>query len=204
MFFKTDILKNVFFRYQYTNQIEMRRINLLWGLMIVLIAVYSCGNSESTKIEKKENDLAKVLQSTDGSISLKVDNADCYSDKLNPESNTAEWNVQVSKSGRYNVWLLSATKDTTDLRYKNPVKLNFRDSHLEAKPLCDKIVLNSAEVSFPYFRADSFMGSLFIQDTGLFSVELISEKIIPKDKSGIASKVEDSRFLSLFLTPVNN
>jgi hypothetical protein len=182
----------------------MRRINILCGLMSVLVFAYSCNNSVSNNVEKKEVTVKKVLQANDGSISLKVDYADCYSDKANPSLNTAEWDVLVSKSGRYDVWLLSATKDTTNLRYMNPVILNFRDNHIERKPVCDKIVLNSKEVELPYFRADSFIGSLFIQDTGLYSVELISEKIFPGDKSGITAKDEDSKFLSLFLTPVSN
>jgi hypothetical protein len=76
-------------------------------------------------IRRIENQIVqnKILQQEDGTISLKVDKADCYQDKVNPSSNTAEWNVRVSKSGRFNVWLSSATKDTTDLKYDNSVKL---------------------------------------------------------------------------------
>ena len=105
---------------------------------------------------------------------------------VNPSSNTAEWNVVVSKSGRFNVWLSSATKDTTDLKYKNSVMLSILDNRFEALPECDKIIQNSIDVSYPYFRADSFMGSLYIQDTGVYNVQVISEKIVPdKDMEDI-------------------
>ncbi len=61
------------------------------------------------------------MQQPDGTISLQLDKADRYSDIQDPSENTAEWNVVVSKSGRYNVWLSSATRDTTDLNYKSKV-----------------------------------------------------------------------------------
>lgn len=171
--------------------------------MILLIGVffaYSC-KEKSTKTEAvNETASNKILQQADGTISLKVDKADCYRDEVNPSSNTAEWSVKVSKSGRFNIWLSSATKDTTDLNYKDSVMLNILDKQIHALPEVDKVVLNSGDVSYPYFRADSFLGSLYIQDTGLYNVQIISEKIFPKD-SKTAAKVENSRLLEVFLTP---
>lgn len=147
--------------------------------------------------------LNKVLQQADGSISLHVKKADCYRDKVNPSSNTAEWNVVVSKSGRFNVWLTSATIDTTNLEYKNTVMLSVQDNHLEAQPAIDKVIKNSSDVNYPYFRADSFMGSLYIQDTGLYAVQIISDKILPEDPADDnSSSVTKTRLLSVFLTPV--
>jgi hypothetical protein len=144
----------------------------------------------------------KILQQKDGTISLKVDKADCYQDMVNPSSNTAEWNVVVSKSGRFNVWLSSATKDTTDLKYNNSVMLSILDNRIEAYPACDKIVHNSNDVNYPYFRADSFIGSLYIQDTGLYNIQIISEKIVKDFKKGVSSGSENSKLLSVFLTPI--
>jgi hypothetical protein len=145
----------------------------------------------------------KILQQADGTISLKVDKAECYQDKVNPASNTAEWSVMVSKSGRYNVWLSSATKDTTDLKYENSVRLNILDNRLEARPACDKVFQNSGDVSYPYFRADSFMGSLYLQDTGVYYIQVISEKILPKEDQASQTSFEDnSKLLSVFLTPI--
>jgi hypothetical protein len=183
----------------------MRRKNFVMFMMIGITLFYSCNTvvnpTEKLKI-RAEN---KILQQADGSISLKVDKAECYSDMVDPSGNTAEWNVLVSKSGRFNVWLSSATKDTTNLEYQNSVMLSILDSRLEARPECDIIIQNSSDVKYPYFRADSFMGSLYIQDTGLFNIQIISEKIFPKGSKHAGSHVADnSKLLSVFLTPIAN
>src|SRR5512133_552271 len=179
----------------------MKRIGFLMISGIVLL--YSCTN---TGVQKDSNNKVvhnKILQQADGTISLKVDKADCYQDAMNPSSNTAEWSVVVKKSGRFNVWLSSATIDTTDLKYNNSVMLSILDNRIEAHPECDKIIRNSSDVSYPYYRADSFIGSLYIQDTGLYNIQIISEKIIPKDVKKENSKaLDNSKLLSVFLTPI--
>jgi hypothetical protein len=181
----------------------MRKIFITGMLMTGVMLFYSCSNSVKTTSENKLNAENSILQQEDGTISLKLDKAECYQDKVNPSSNTAEWSVFVSKSGRYNVWLSSATRDTTDLKYMNSVKLSILDNRLEARPACDKIFQSSADVTYPYFRADSFMGSLYIQDTGVFYIQVISEKIIPQDNRNSENSVSDnSKLLSVFLTPI--
>jgi hypothetical protein len=155
------------------------------------------GEAESESVENR------IAQQADGTISLKVEKAECYHDNVNPSTNTAEWNVRVLKSGRFNVWLSSATKDTTNLKYKHSVMLSILDNRLEAHPGCDKIVQNSNDVTFPYFRADSFMGSLYIQDTGLLNIQIISEKILPDNFQKTQSALtDDSRLISVSLTPI--
>ncbi len=162
----------------------------------------SCKNSGEHKEATNKIVQNKILQQKDGTISLKVDRADCYQDKANPATNTAEWSVFVSKSGRFNVWLTSSTKDTTDLKYNNSVMLSILDNRIEAHPSINKVFRNSTEVSYPYFRADSFIGSMYIQDTGLFNVQIISEKIIPRDPQKSDIKNDDtSKLLSVVLTP---
>jgi hypothetical protein len=181
----------------------MRGLKLVLIFLMGISFLYSCSNSNDSKEEKNQLTVNKVLQQADGSISLHVKKAECYSDKVNPSSNTAEWNVVVSKSGRYNVWLTSATTDTTNLEYRNKVLLSVQDNRLEAQPAIDKVVTNSADVNYPYFRADSFMGSLYIQDTGLFAVQIISDKILPEDNHNDNSRAgERTKLLSVFLTPV--
>lgn len=171
--------------------------------MIGVTVFYSCNNAERSDGNRKIIAENKIVQQEDGTISLKIDKADCYHDMVNPASNTAEWQVVVSKSGRFNVWLSSATKDTTDMHYKNSVRLNIHDDQLESRPICDKVYQNSSDVSRPYFRADSFMGSLYIQDTGLYNIQVISEKIIPDDYKADESSADDqTKLLSVFLTPV--
>ena len=180
-------------------------VRKICGLLILIVGVflYSCNDAGVKKGTKNQIVKNKILQQQDGTISLKVDKADCYQDAVNPSSNTAEWNVRVSKSGRFNVWLSSATKDTTDLKYKNSVLLSILDNRIEAHPACDKIIRNSSDVTYPYFRADSFLGSLYIQDTGLYNIQIISDKIIPKDiNKGSSGDLESSKILSVFLTPI--
>jgi len=181
----------------------MRRAIFAWIVLMGVPLLYSCNNTVKSTEDKKVRAENEILQQEDGTISLKVDKAECYHDMGNPSSNTAEWNVFVSKSGRFEVWLSSATKDTTNLQYKNPVMLSILDNHIEAHPECDKIIQNSTEVTYPYFRADSFVGSLYIQDTGLYNIQLISEKIVPKNyKNDESSVTDNSRLLSVFLTPI--
>jgi hypothetical protein len=171
-------------------------------VLIGIVLFYSCKNSVESSEIKNKTVQNKILQQDDGSISLKVDKAVCYQDKINPSTNTAEWNVVVSKSGRFNIWLSSATRDTTDLKYNNSVMLSILDNRIEAHPTCDKIIHNSSDVTYPYFRADSFIGSLYIQDTGLYNIQIISEKIVQKNINKIESSgTENSKLLSVFLTP---
>lgn len=181
----------------------MRRIYFVWMILIGIVSFYSCNNVVKHADDKNLSSENKILQQKDGTISLKVDKADCYHDIVNPSANTAEWSVFVSKSGRFNVWLSSATKDTTKLQYRHPVMLSILDNRLEARPACDKIIQNSTDVTYPYFRADSFMGSLYIQDTGLYNIQVISENIVPNSfKSKESAVAEDAKLLSVFLTPV--
>ena len=183
----------------------MKKNLLVVMMMIVVVIVYSCNNNNGQKNAVNKTAQNTIKQQKDGTISLKVDKAECYHDLVNPSSNTAEWNFVVSKSGRFNVWLSSATKDTTNLQYKNKVMLSLLDNRLEVKPGCDKIVHNSGDVSYPYFRADSFIGSLYIQDTGLYYIQVVSEKILPQDsKNDKSSSAENTKFLSVFLTPIAN
>ena len=166
-----------------------------------LALLWSCGNS-GNKTSDNQRDTNKIIQDSDGTISLKLDEADCYNDEVDPSGNTAEWDVVVSRSGRYNVWLSSATTDTTDLRYKHPVLVNIKDSRLEGNPISGRIIHNSTDVSYPYFRADSFMGSMYIQDTGEVNIQVICDKIKPKEPNPGSTSYEDrSKLISVSLKP---
>jgi len=163
----------------------------------------SCGSSDTNTAAENDVTAKKIMQQPDGTISLQLEKADRYSDIQDPSENTAEWNVVVSKSGRYNVWLTSATRDTTDLNYKNKVLVSVHDARIEGVPECDRIVTNSDEVSFPWFRADSFIGSMYIKDTGEFHIQVISEQILPEDAfNGDVSKDDIAKLLSVSFTPV--
>jgi hypothetical protein len=180
----------------------MKRNLFVWLVLAGIILVVSC-NSE---VRSDQNSImvaeSRILQQKDGTISLKIDKAECYHDLANPSINTAEWNMVVSKSGRYDVWLSSSTIDTVNLRYKNSVLLSIRDNRLEAMPIVSRVIQNSDDVSRPYYQADSFMGSLYIQDTGLYNVQVISDRILPKDLRPKASSAdEQTKILSVSLTP---
>ncbi len=165
--------------------------------------VVSCTSSGKETGSVNDFSINKIWQQPDGTISLHLDKADCYSDMLNPSENTAEWDVVVSRSGRYNVWLSSATMDTTDLNYKNKVLISVQDTRIEGLPECDRIVRNSEDVAYPYYRADSFIGSMYIKDTGEFQIQVISEQILPKEKfNGDISGEDLSKLLSVSFTPV--
>jgi len=183
----------------------MKRGIYVWMIFMGIAIVTSCNNqslSDETSNNVAEN---RIFQKTDGTISLKINKADCYQDAVNPSSNTAEWNIVVSKSGRYDVWLSSATTDTTNLRFDNSVLLSIRDSRLETMPAVNRIVHNSTEVSKPYYQADSFMGSLYIQDTGVYSVQVISDKVLPDDFRSPGSPSNDpTKIVSVSLTPVRH
>jgi len=174
----------------------------MWVMLMGVASLVSCNNSAQSDEYLNRAAEKRILQQNDGTISLKIDKAECYHDVTNPSSNTAEWSMVVSKSGRYDVWLSSVTRDTTDLRYKKSVFLNIRDNRLETIPVVNRVIQNSGDVPRPFYQADSFMGSLYIQDTGIYSVQVISDKVLPVDFMDKGSSPEDqTKILSVSLTP---
>ncbi len=175
-------------------------IKIFGFIGMVSMILWSCGNRIDRKSDKISDNL--ILQQEDGSLLLELEKAVCYNDVVDPSGNTAEWSVAISKAGRYEVWLSSATKDTVDLNYTSKVKMYFQDSRMEVNPEYSKIIQNSEDVSYPYYRADSYMGSFFISEPGEYIIQLISEKIISLDEGKRTTSVSDSiRLLSLILTP---
>jgi hypothetical protein len=187
------------------NPKKMKKVLIVWMVFAGIGLIVSCNNAVRSDEKRSAVDANEILQQKDGTISLKIDKAECYHDMVNPTSNTAEWNVVVSKSGRYDVWLSSATIDTTDMKYKNSVLLSIRDNRLETLPIVNRVIQNSSDVSRPYYQADSFMGSLYIQDTGVYSVQVISDKILPKDFDAKGSASDDqTKIVSVSLTPAKH
>lgn len=172
-------------------------------LLTALSVINSCSNSAANKTKISDRNREKIKQQADGTISLNIEKASCYSDDVNPSSNTAEWNFIVSKAGRYSVWLSSATIDTMNLQYASSVKINLLDERLEMRPVGDKIVLDANDVKYPYFRADSYMGSFYIQEPGEYSIQIISEKVRPqKDIASTSSFSNHTKLMSVILTPM--
>jgi len=167
-------------------------------ITLAMLLTWSCGNNSGSE----QTSVNAILQESDGTLALSMESATCYSDAVNPSSNTAEWNVVVSKPGRFKVWLSSATKDTTDLSYVNSVKITLLDNQLEVDPSCDRVVLDSDDVHFPYFRADSYMGSFYISEPGEYRIQLISEKVLSKEAKNFSmSDRDDTQLMSVILSP---
>jgi hypothetical protein len=164
------------------------------GLLIVLL--WSCSQQGVTKNSRDAEN--RIVQQADGTVSLKIEKAVCYNDAANPTNNTADWNIVISKPGRFKVWLSSATKDTSGLRYSSSVKVNILDDHLEVTPAIDKVVHNSGDVPLTYFRADSYVGSFYVPEPGEYNIQVISDKVIAKNAN---SRLDDTMLMSVILTP---
>jgi hypothetical protein len=179
----------------------MRKENLAFIICLGSILVWSCTRQVNTKdVQEAEN---RILQQEDGTVSLKLNKAACYRDEVNPSNNTADWNIVISKPGRFKVWLSSATKDTTELSYVNSVRINLLDDHLVVNPACDKIVHNSGDVLYPYFKTESYMGSIYVSDPGEYNIQVISEKVIANNREvKNTSPGDDTMLMSVILTPM--
>jgi hypothetical protein len=180
----------------------MRKI-ISFGIIVLVLTVLSSCNSSENKTDKIAGN--NITQNSDGTISLNIEKASCYNDKIDPSSNTAEWDFTVIKPGRYDVWVSSVTKDTMNLQYLNSVKVNLLDERLEAKPIGNKIIPDAKDVQYPYFRADSYMGTFYFDEPGKYSIQLISEKVISQAGDvNTANSSDHTKLRSLILTPKVN
>jgi hypothetical protein len=179
----------------------MKKRNFVFIISLLMIFIGSCSQQRNNK-ELRTADNG-VLQQADGTVSLKLDKAECYSDEVNPSNNTAEWKVVISKPGRFKVWLSSAAKDTTGFKYTNSVRISLLDEQLLGIPACDSIVHNSGDVSYPYFRTDSYMGSFYLAEPGEYNIQVISDKVIAKNnRIKNSSQTDDIKMMSVILVPM--
>jgi hypothetical protein len=180
----------------------MRKKSLTFIVCLGSILLCSCARQGTTKDSREAGN--RIVQQEDGTVSLKLDKAVRYSDEANPSYNTADWNIVISKPGRFKVWLSSATKDTTELRYANSVRINLLDDHLVVNPACDKIVHNAGDVPYPYFKTESYMGSFYVSEPGEYNIQVISEKVVAINSgSKNSSLTDDTMMMSVNLTPMN-
>ena len=180
---------------------NMRKKSIMLITVLITMLFCSCNNQGNTKnIHNAEN---RILQQEDGSVLLKLVEAARYCDASNPSSNTAEWDIEISKPGRYSVWLTSATKDTMNLKYVNPVRICLSDTLLEVKPVGDNIMEDSVDVPSSYFRADSYLGSLLFPKPGEYKIQIISEKVVTDYSSANnIPQTYDTMLMSVHLTPM--
>ncbi len=173
----------------------MKGMSFLLLLLAGIIAGCSSSANEKTGLDALDQD--RIVQHENGTLLLSIDDADCYSDENNPVANTAEWNAFIKKTGRYDIWLASATRDTISLNYRNSVHLNFKDINIDANPRCDDILTGVSDLPESYYMANSYIGTVYIQDTGAIDVQFISEQILPESSHNYA----DSRFVYLCFKP---
>jgi len=168
--------------------------------LILAVISSSCSNNKNSKDPTYGRNM--IHQQDDGSYFLKMEDAACYVDQTDPSGNTAEWKFEVPGAGRYKVWLSSATVDTLNLRYSNPVKISLLDNQLVKSPECDRIIRNSDDVSHPYYRTDSYMGSFYFPEPGEYNIQVISEKVTKINMTSQNNTTEDNtKLVSLILTP---
>lgn len=179
------------------NNIVMKRLLFVVG-MIAILGI-SCNQNGNTGDMENGN---LVMQQDDGTVLLELDKAECYSDEADPSSNTAEWNFAIEKAGRYKIWLSSATKDTLNLGYTHKIKVNLQDNQLDIKPEYNKIIQDSDEVDYPYYQADSYMGTFYIPEPGEYIIQIISELVVSEESGAkLAGLSDDIRLMSLVLSP---
>ena len=97
-------------------------------LLVVLASIFFCNCSHVSEKNNVKVSYELTRQQADGMVSLRLANAGYYNDTKNPSYNTAEWNVVISSPGAFEVWLSSATRDTSNLNYPNSVKVNLPDT----------------------------------------------------------------------------
>jgi hypothetical protein len=179
----------------------MMKIKFLVLLVLASFNLWYCSNQSDKKRATSIDN--PIMQQEDGSISLKLANAWFYSDTIDPSNNTAEWTVVISKTGSYRIWLSSATKDTINFNYLNKVKVNLSDREYIVIPKWDKIIQKSEDVSYPYFRADSFVGSFYISQTGEYNIQVTGEKVISEATRNQAKTLtENSKLMALIISPL--
>jgi hypothetical protein len=94
-------------------------------------------------------------------------------------------------------------QDTTNLSYASSVKISLLDNHIEKSPECDKIIRNSSDVAYPYFRTDSYMGSFYFPEQGEYNIQVISEKVVTKNiGSQNNTQADNTKLMSLILVPM--
>ena len=156
----------------------MKTINLVY-LGLASLLMWNCSNTSNVQSFGSSSNL--IVQEEGGSVSLQLPRATFYHDPQNPANNTAEWSVIISKPGKYRVWLSHATTDSLSLNYSKIAKLEVSDNHFEVTPACDTIIYNSKEVSYPGLRSDSYVGSVYFNQSGEYRLQVISDKILPKE-----------------------
>lgn len=170
-------------------------------IVLILVFASSCGNRNNGS----NSDLSSsyITQQEDGTIVLNLEKAYLLEDSLHPDMNTAEWSIRIKSKGRYELWLTSYTKDTMDLQYDGPVFINFQDKRIKVESIIgNEIVLDTPGLDKKYFRADSKLGSLYIENPGDYNIQLVGSKVRPFETSSLGNSSRHTELRSLILKPM--
>jgi hypothetical protein len=61
--------------------------------------IFFCSYGQHGTIQYSKEAEHRIVQESDGTVSLKIEKAACYNDAVNPSNNTADWNVVITKPG---------------------------------------------------------------------------------------------------------
>jgi len=180
----------------------MRRIRVFYVPALVLALVAgSCGNrGEETAGTQTES---YITEQADGTIILDLEKAYLLQDSLHPDMNTAEWSFRIKNKGRYELWLSSYTRDTMNLQYEGPVYINFLDKRIKAESIKgNEIVLDTPDAGKMYYRADSKLGSVYIENPGEYNIQISGSKVRPCEISSLSNSTRHTELRSLILKPM--
>jgi hypothetical protein len=178
-----------------------RTIYYLFGFLLIIIISTACGNGRNEVSDEKH--LSYITSQEDGSIILDLENAYLLQDSLRPDMNTAEWFFKIKKKGRYELWLSSYTRDTMNLRYDGPVYINFRDKKIKAESIIgNEIVLDTPNIGNMYYRADSKLGSVYVEQAGEYNIQISGSQVRPCEISSLSNSSRHTELRSLILKPM--
>lgn len=178
-----------------------RTIYFSLGFIFIIIISAACG--EGKPESSTEDQLSYITSQEDGSIVLDLEKAYLLQDSLHPDMNTAEWFFRVKEKGRYELWLSSYTRDTMNLRYDSPVYINFRDKKIKAESIIgNEIVLDTPNIGNMYYRADSRLGSVYVEKAGDYNIQISGSQVRPCEVSSQNTSSRHTELRSLILKPM--
>ncbi|MDT8401945.1 MAG: hypothetical protein RQ743_09635 [Bacteroidales bacterium] len=180
----------------------MRRIRIFSVLLLGLALIAgSCGNRVEETADTQTETF--ITEQADGTIILDLQKAYLLQDSLHPDMNTAEWSFRIKNKGRYELWLSSYTRDTMNLQYDGPVYINFMDKRIKAESIKgNEIVLDTPDIGKMYYRADSKLGSVYIETPGDYNIQLSGSKVRPYEISSLNNSSRHTELRSLMLKPM--
>ncbi len=173
----------------------------IFTVVLIFVLASSCGNRTDENL--REERISYITQEENGTIILDLEKAYLLQDSLHPDMNTAEWFISVKNKGRYELWLSSYTRDTMDLQYEGPVFVNFLDKRIKAESIKgNEIVLDTPGLGNMFFRADSKLGSVYIQNPGNYNIQLVCSKVRPCETTLLSNSSRHTELRSLILKPI--